>query len=265
MAPHAIEFRDVTFSRAGDRPVLDQFSLAIRVGRDRRARRAERRRQDDDPQAGQPPAAARCGRRPSSRDAPRGSGIRSSLRRRIGYVLQDVGLFPHLTIGDNIAVIPRLERWPAPTTQARVVELLQLVGPARQSASRRDGPTNLSGGQRQRVGVARALAVDPPVLLMDEPFGALDPVTRAELHAEFHRIQAQVRKTVMIVTHDMGEAFALADRIGVVDEGALVGVRPSGRDSATAAIRRIRRLLDAMPAAPCPPAERRPRAASDTA
>jgi osmoprotectant transport system ATP-binding protein len=167
------------------------------------------------------------------------------LRRRCGYVLQDVGLFPHMTIGDNVAVVPHLERWSTERIATRTHELLALVGldPA-QFAAR--WPDELSGGQRQRVGVARALAVDPPVLLMDEPFGALDPITRAELHTEFHRIQARVRKTVVIVTHDMGEAFALADRIGVIDAGELVACdRPAVIASATDA--RIRQLLDAVP------------------
>ena len=143
------------------------------------------------------------------------------LRRRVGYVLQDVGLFPHMTVAGNIGVVPRLEGWAPERTAARVGELLDLIGLDRQSFGAR-WPDELSGGQRQRVGVARALAVDPPILLMDEPFGALDPMTRTELHAEFRRIQDRLRKTVMIVTHDMREAFALADRIGVLDAGRLI-------------------------------------------
>jgi osmoprotectant transport system ATP-binding protein len=143
------------------------------------------------------------------------------LRRRIGYVLQDIGLFPHMTIEENVGLVPRLERWPADRIRTRARELLELVGlPPDVFASRR--PAELSGGQRQRVGVARALAVDPPILLMDEPFGALDPVTRVELQREFVRIQRQVKTTVLLVTHDMAEAFALASRIGVVDTGVLV-------------------------------------------
>ncbi|HEV8345152.1 MAG TPA: ATP-binding cassette domain-containing protein [Vicinamibacterales bacterium] len=170
------------------------------------------------------------------------------LRRRVGYVLQDVGLFPHMSVADNVAVAPRLERWPAERIGPRVDELLELVGLAPGEFARR-WPDELSGGQRQRVGVARALAVDPPVLLMDEPFGALDPLTRAELHAEFRRIQERVRKTVIIVSHDMGEAFALGDRVGVIEEGHLIA---SDRAAAVAASRdpRVRRLLDALPAVP---------------
>jgi osmoprotectant transport system ATP-binding protein len=143
------------------------------------------------------------------------------LRRSVGYVIQDVGLFPHLTVGDNIAVVPHLERWTEDRVAARVRELLELIGLAPDTYAER-WPDELSGGQRQRVGVARALAIDPPVLLMDEPFGALDPITRRQLQQEFRRIQARVAKSVMLVTHDMAEALALADRIGVLDEGRLI-------------------------------------------
>jgi osmoprotectant transport system ATP-binding protein len=143
------------------------------------------------------------------------------LRRSVGYVIQDVGLFPHLTVADNIAVVPRLEQWPDDRVAARVRELLELIDLAPETYSGR-WPDELSGGQRQRVGVARALAVDPPVLLMDEPFGALDPITRRQLQDEFKRIQARVAKCVILVTHDMAEALALADRIGVLDEGRLI-------------------------------------------
>jgi osmoprotectant transport system ATP-binding protein len=143
------------------------------------------------------------------------------LRRQIGYVLQDVGLLPHMTVEENVGLVPRLERWPESRIRDRVRELLDLMNlPAATFASR--WPGELSGGQRQRVGVARALAADPAILLMDEPFGALDPVTRVELRREFARIQRQLATTVILVTHDMGEAFALAGRIGVVDAGALV-------------------------------------------
>jgi osmoprotectant transport system ATP-binding protein len=145
------------------------------------------------------------------------------LRRRIGYVLQEVGLFPHMTIGRNVAVVPHLEGWSEERIGGRVDELLNLVG--LDPATFRDRyPSEMSGGQRQRVGVARALAVDPPILLMDEPFGALDPLTRAEMHEEFHRIQSQVRKTIVCVTHDMGEAFALGDKLGVLAKGKLAAL-----------------------------------------
>src|SRR5262249_26288581 len=140
------------------------------------------------------------------------------LRRSVGYVIQDVGLFPHMTVADNIAVVPRLEGWPAERIASRIHELLDLIGlPPRQYADR--WPDELSGGQRQRVGVARALAADPHVLLMDEPFGAIDPVTRTELRGEFRSIQDRLKKTVIIVTHDMGEALALGDRLGVLEDG----------------------------------------------
>jgi len=149
-----------------------------------------------------------------------------SLRRRIGYVLQEIGLFPHLTIEENVALVPRLEGWPVERRRARAHELLQLVGlPPGEFAAR--WPRELSGGQRQRVGVARALAVDPPILLMDEPFGALDSITRQELRTEFQRIRRHLRQTVILVTHDMDEAFALGDRVGVLESGRVTFGRPA--------------------------------------
>lgn len=149
----------------------------------------------------------------------------TALRRQTGYVLQEVGLFPHMTVAGNVGLVPALANWPQERIDKRTFELLDLVGlPPREFAAR--WPDQLSGGQRQRVGVARALAADPPVVLMDEPFGALDPITRAELHREFGRIQRQLRKTIVLVTHDMREAFTLADRIGVLDAGVLVECGP---------------------------------------
>jgi len=171
-----------------------------------------------------------------------------ALRRRIGYVLQEVGLFPHMTVGRNIAVVPHLEGWPEARIRARCGELLELVGLDPVSYEGRF-PHELSGGQRQRVGVARALAADPPVLLMDEPFGALDPLTRSELHREFRRIQGQLRKTVVMVTHDMAEAFALATRLGVLDQGRLVALDTPDA-IARAGDPRIRMFLEALPPIP---------------
>jgi osmoprotectant transport system ATP-binding protein len=170
------------------------------------------------------------------------------LRRRTGYVLQDIGLFPHMTVEENVGVVPRLERWPGARIRTRVRDLLDLVGlPPDVFASRR--PDQLSGGQRQRVGVARALAVDPPILLMDEPFGALDPVTRLELQREFARIQRQLKTTVLLVTHDMAEAFALASRIGVVDAGSLV-VCDAPAAVARSEDARVKVLLDTVSLSP---------------
>jgi osmoprotectant transport system ATP-binding protein len=143
------------------------------------------------------------------------------LRRRIGYVIQQVGLFPHMTVSDNVAIVPRLLRWPGPRVQARVEELLDLVGldPAAYAARY---PAVLSGGERQRVGVARALAADPPVMLMDEPFGAVDPIRRERLQNEFLRLQQKMHKTVVFVTHDVDEAIKMADRIAILQRGGVL-------------------------------------------
>jgi osmoprotectant transport system ATP-binding protein len=242
----AIEFAGVTFTRPGGRRVLENFDLTVQpgdvlalVGRSG---------------AGKTTLLKLVNRlllpdsgvvRVEGRDTREWAPI--PLRRRVGYVLQDVGLFPHMTIADNIGVVPRLEGWTRDRVDRRVLALLELIGLSEGFANR--GPDQLSGGQRQRVGVARALAVDPPILLMDEPFGALDPLTRAELHAEFRRIQGRVRKTVIIVTHDMGEAFGLADRVGVLDEGRLIACDRADK-LAEARDPRVRRLLDAVPVVP---------------
>ena len=141
-----------------------------------------------------------------------------ALRRSIGYVIQQGGLLPHFTVADNVAIVPRLLGWPREKRRQRARELLALVGlPPEQFADRY--PRQLSGGQQQRVGVARALAADPPIVLMDEPFGAVDPITRKQLQRELRRIQAEVRKTIVFVTHDIGEAFLLGDRIVLMAEG----------------------------------------------
>jgi osmoprotectant transport system ATP-binding protein len=143
------------------------------------------------------------------------------LRRGIGYVIQDAGLFPHFTVAENVALVPSLENWDAPRTASRVEQMLHLVGlDPREYAERR--PRELSGGQRQRVGVARALAADPALLLMDEPFGALDPVTRAELQREFSALARRLGKTIVFVTHDLREALLLASRIVLLQAGRIV-------------------------------------------
>jgi len=145
------------------------------------------------------------------------------LRRGIGYAIQDVGLFPHYTVWDNVALVPKLEKWEQSRIAARVEQVLQLVGlPSRDFADRY--PNQLSGGQRQRVGLARALAAEPPILLMDEPFGALDPITRAEIQTEFKKLQQELRKTIVFVTHDVGEALMLGDRIALMESGKLRAV-----------------------------------------
>jgi len=145
------------------------------------------------------------------------------LRRHIGYVIQEVGLFPHFNVARNIGLVPSLEAWPPQKISARIQEMLRLVGLDPDIYGRRY-PHELSGGQRQRVGVARALAADPPVLLLDEPFGALDPITRAELQREFRELHRRLGKTMIFVTHDIREAFLLGTRIGLMQEGRLVAI-----------------------------------------
>ena len=142
------------------------------------------------------------------------------LRRHIGYAIQDVGLFPHFTVERNIGLVPSIEHWPAGRIRERVRELMGLVGLDSLLGSRY--PRELSGGQRQRVGVARALAADPPILLMDEPFGALDALTRAELQREFLSLQQRLRKTTIFVTHDLREALLLGSRIALLEAGRLL-------------------------------------------
>lgn len=236
-----IVFDDVSIAR-GERIVLDRFSLEVEPGEVVALAGASG--------AGKTTALRLVNRMlepDRGRVAVEGRDTREwdpiALRRRCGYVLQEIALFPHMTVADNVELVPRLDG--RPTDGARVGALLELVGlePAR-FADR--WPADLSGGQRQRVAVARALAADPPILLMDEPFGALDPVTRAEMHAELRRIQSSVRKTILLVTHDMGEAFALADRIGVLADGRLVACDAPAR-IARSADPQVRRMLDAVP------------------
>jgi len=145
------------------------------------------------------------------------------LRRHIGYVIQEAGLFPHFTVERNVGLVPRLEGWPRERVQARTRELLALVGLEPDRFAGRY-PRELSGGQRQRVGVARALAADPPLLLMDEPFGALDPLTRTEIQREFQALARRLQKTIVFVTHDLREAEMFATRVALMGAGRLVGV-----------------------------------------
>jgi osmoprotectant transport system ATP-binding protein len=145
------------------------------------------------------------------------------LRRRIGYAVQEVGLFPHYTVEENVALIPRAERWEKPRIADRVREVLSLVGLPYEDFAERY-PNQLSGGQRQRVGLARALAANPPILLMDEPFGALDAVSRAEIQREFSSLRKQLGTTTVFVTHDVAEALLIGDRIALIEDQRCVGV-----------------------------------------
>ena len=146
-----------------------------------------------------------------------------TLRRKIGYAIQEIGLFPHYTVGQNIGLVPKLESWTKSKINDRVREVMSLIDIPLDFMDRY--PHQLSGGQRQRVGLARALAVDPPILLMDEPFGALDPLSRVQLQKEFHQLQQRLKKTVVFVTHDVGEALLLGDRIALLQEGVLLNVQ----------------------------------------
>jgi osmoprotectant transport system ATP-binding protein len=145
------------------------------------------------------------------------------LRRMIGYVIQEVGLFPHFNVEENIGLVPRLEKWNNEKIRVRVKEVLQLVGLDPDQFSNRY-PHQLSGGQRQRVGVARALCADPPILLLDEPFGALDPISRSEIQNEFQQLQRRLSKTMVFVTHDVAEAVLIGNRIALMKEGKLVAL-----------------------------------------
>ncbi len=234
----AIEFRGVWFRVAGGRELLSDLNLEVQqgetlvlLGRSGSGKTTALKLINRllEPSAGE----VRVEGRPTCDwDAIR-------LRRRIGYVIQETGLFPHFTVGRNVELVPRLEHWPEERTRARAAELLSLVGLDPEQFHTRY-PRQLSGGQRQRVGVARALAADPPILLMDEPFGALDPITRAELQREFLALQKRLAKTIVFVTHDLREALLVATRIGLVEEGRLAGVYSpqsflSSRDPAVAA------------------------------
>ncbi|HXT61733.1 MAG TPA: ATP-binding cassette domain-containing protein [Pyrinomonadaceae bacterium] len=215
-----VEFRDVTFVVDGGPPIIDKLNLSVAegetlvllgesgCGKTTTLRLVNRLLT---PTAGQVLVE---GKSTTGWDVIR-------LRRRTGYVIQEAGLFPHFTVAENVALVPSLENWETERTRARVEELLTLVGlePAR-FADRY--PRELSGGQRQRVGVARALAADPPLLLMDEPFGALDPLTRASLQKEFVELKSTLGKTVIFVTHDVREALLLGSRIALMAAGRIL-------------------------------------------
>lgn len=242
-----VRFDDVTFGYPGRSTVLDGFALTVQVGE----------------------IVAIVGRsgagkttilklvngllRPTrgavavdGRDTREWDGI--ALRRQTGYVFQETGLFPHMTVEENVRIVPRLERWPEARAHDRAVALLELIGlPPADFAGRY--PHELSGGQRQRVGLARALAVEPKILLMDEPFGALDPITRAEVRSEFARLQARLAATVILVTHDMGEAFSIGARVAVLDEGRMVAL-DTPRAVAGSTDPRVRAFLDSLPPVP---------------
>jgi osmoprotectant transport system ATP-binding protein len=226
----AVEFRDVS-ARRGERVVLSDVTLNVApgevlalVGRSGSGKTTLLRLVNRLVEADR--GEVRVDGRPVS------AWDQVTLRRQVGYAIQDVGLFPHFTVHDNVAVVPRLLAWPRERIDARVAELLSLVGLDPAQFDQR-WPDQLSGGQRQRVGLARALAADPPVLLMDEPFGALDPITRAELHREFRRLQAAMPRAVVLVTHDLTEAFALAHRIAVLHDGRVVACETPERLAAS--------------------------------
>jgi osmoprotectant transport system ATP-binding protein len=222
MNDSAIEFVNVTYRIAGNRTLISDLNLSIRqgetlmlLGRSGSGKTTTLKLINRLLQQSQGQVLV-DGRSTAEWDV-------IQLRRHIGYAIQEAGLFPHYTVKKNIALVPRLEHWDAARIAARVREVLQLVGlPYDQFADRY--PDQLSGGQRQRVGLARALAADPQILLMDEPFGALDPITRAELQHEFIELKKKLSKTVVFVTHDVSEALLLGDRIALMDSGTLKGV-----------------------------------------
>jgi osmoprotectant transport system ATP-binding protein len=216
----AIEFHDVSFTLRDGRTLLSNLNLRVQagetlilLGRSGSGKTTTMKLINRliDPTAGE----VLVEQRPTVQWDP----IR--LRRRIGYVIQEIGLFPHLTVEENIGVVPRLEGWTPERIHERALALLKLVGlEADRFAARL--PRELSGGQRQRIGVARALAADPPVILLDEPFGALDPITRREIQREFKTLQQELKKTMIFVTHDIAEAFVLGTRIALLKDGQLV-------------------------------------------
>jgi osmoprotectant transport system ATP-binding protein len=219
-----VEFADATVRLASGQTILDRLSLTVAhgetlalIGRSGSGKTTALKLVNAllRPTAG----TVRVGGRPTTDWDP----IR--LRRQTGYVIQDAGLLPHLSVADNVALVPSLEGWEPARTRARVDQMLDLVGlPFAEFGHRH--PHQLSGGQRQRVGVARALAADPPLLLLDEPFGALDPITRSELQRQFRDLVTRLAKTAIFVTHDLREAARVADRIALLAAGRLVALAP---------------------------------------
>jgi osmoprotectant transport system ATP-binding protein len=219
-ADTAIEFHDVGFTLPDGKTLLSNLNLQVQegetlvlLGRSGSGKTTTMKLINRliDPTAGE----VRVEQKPTTDWDP----IR--LRRRIGYVIQEIGLFPHLTVEENIGVVPRLEGWAPERVRARARALLSLVGLDADRFAERF-PRELSGGQRQRIGVARALAADPPIILLDEPFGALDPITRREIQREFKSLQRELKKTMIFVTHDIAEAFVLGTRIALLKDGQLV-------------------------------------------
>ena len=216
----AIEFRGVTFSLPGGRALLSDLSLEVRqgetlilLGRSGCGKTTTLKLINRllDPTGGEVLVEG----------TPTTGWDPIRLRRRIGYVIQEIGLFPHWTVEENVGVVPRLEGWEGDRIKARTGELLEMVGLEPGGFAARY-PRELSGGQRQRVGVARALAADPPIILLDEPFGALDPITRRELQQEFRSLERKLGKTMVFVTHDVREAFILGSRIALLKDGKMV-------------------------------------------
>ena len=223
-APRTIEFEDVSFRLPNGRALLSDLNLEVRsgetlvlLGRSGSGKTTTMKLINRliDPTQGQV--------RVEGRSTLDWNPI--ELRRRIGYVIQEIGLFPHFTVAENIAVVPRLEGWSNQRIAERARALLSMVGLEPDRFGSRY-PRELSGGQRQRVGVARALAADPPLVLLDEPFGALDPITRREIQIEFKALQARLKKTMVFVTHDVREAFVLGTRIGLVKDGRMLLLGP---------------------------------------
>ncbi len=219
MSEPAVEFQRVTYAPPGAEPTLRDVSfqvasgeIVVLVGRSGAGKTTALKLVNRllEPAAGQ----VRVGGRATTAWDP------VALRRATGWVIQEIGLFPHMTVARNVGLVPELLGWDPARTGARVGELLELVGLDAGTFARRR-PHELSGGQRQRVGVARALGADPPLLLLDEPFGALDPVTRAELQREFRGLMRRLGKATLFVTHDLREALALGDRVGLMEEGRL--------------------------------------------